>query len=283
MEKFEPSIGDISQEKLSLKDFNRLSEFIHHGYGIKMPIEKKTMLQCRLQKRLKMLNMSSFTEYCNFLFSKEGKGSELVQMIDVVTTNKTDFFRESAHFDFLYQQILPKIEKWGKLRVWSAGCSSGEEVYSLAMLLSEFSASHRSLEFEILGTDISTRMLEQASNAIYNEEKAAVIPIDYKIKYMLRNKEASKKTVRINKTLRSKVYFQRLNFMDSDYNVPGLFDIVFCRNVLIYFDKSTQELVINRLCKKIKPGGFFFLGHSESIMDMNVPLHQIKPTIFQRL
>lgn len=275
--------SDVYLEKLSLRDFNRLSTFINNGFGIKMPIEKRTMLQCRLQKRLRSLNLATYKDYCDYLFSKEGQVGELIHMIDVVTTNKTDFFREPAHFDFLVQNVLPVMDSSKKIRIWSAGCSSGEEPYTLAMLLCEYSAQIELLDFEILGTDISTRMIELAANAIYQEEKATFIPINYKKKYLLRNKDKTKRSVRMDKTIRSKVSFQRINFMDSDYDVSGIFDIIFCRNVLIYFDKPTQEMVINKLCRKLRPNGFFFLGHSESIMGMNVPLDQIKPTIFQRI
>ncbi|MFW5792723.1 MAG: CheR family methyltransferase [Bacteroidota bacterium] len=275
--------------KLKMPDtvFEKLSSFIYTQYGIKMPIAKKIMLQSRLQRRLRELNLNSYEEYCDYVFSKEGDAMEVVQMIDVVTTNKTEFFREPAHFDFLQQTILPEFMHKNKngatMKVWSAGCSSGEEVYTLAILFSEFKEDNRRFDFSIFGSDISTRILASAIDAVYREERAANISMDLKRKYFLRSKDRTKPTVRVVPELRKKTYYDRLNFMDQNYDkVKESFDIIFCRNVLIYFDRPTQENVINKLCTKLKPGGYFFLGHSESITGLNVPLVQLKPTVFMR-
>ncbi|MGK7397117.1 MAG: CheR family methyltransferase [Candidatus Cyclobacteriaceae bacterium M3_2C_046] len=276
-------IKDVFNTKLTLEEFKRLSVFINTGYGIKMPPEKKTMLQCRLQKRLRELNMSSFSDYCDYIFSEEGQKTELIHMIDVVTTNKTDFFREPAHFDYLTQYVLPEMINKRSIKIWSAGCSSGEEPYTLGIVLSEFNRNHEKLDFSIFGTDISHRILQKAHQAIYPEDRIANIPIDLKKRYFLRSKDPSNRVVKLIREIREKVSYQRLNFMDNYYEVPSMYDLVFCRNVLIYFEKNVQEQVINRLCQKLAHGGYFFLGHSESIMGMKVPLKQIKPTIFQRI
>lgn len=269
--------------KLSKKDFNRLSEFIYENFGIKMPPAKHIMLQSRLQKRLRALQIPDFSEYVSYVFSKKGI-SEIIHMIDVVSTNKTDFYREAQHFDFLTNTILPELFDYNKQRFvkcWSAGCSSGEEVYTLAIVLNEFARLHSGLDYSILGTDISTIVLQKAISAVYAEEKVAMIPLDIKKRYMLKSKDREKPTVRINKNLRQKVSFARLNFMDNSYNIADNFDIIFCRNVLIYFDRKTQENVINKLCRHLKKGGYFFLGHSESVTGLNVPLTQVKPTVFR--
>ena len=274
------------QSKLSDTDFSRLSQYIYSNYGIKMPDSKRQMLQARLQKRLRANELTSFEDYCDLLFAGESNGQELIHMIDVVSTNKTDFFREPNHFEFLKTVALGSLTRssTSPLKVWSAGCSSGEEPYTIAMVINEFLGAGSAFDFSILGTDISTSILRKAVNAIYTEERVSGIPLEVKKKYFLRSKDSEKQLVRIVPKVRSKVKFQRLNFMDSDYpSVPMDFDIVFCRNVLIYFDKPTQERVINRLCAHLKPGGYFFLGHSESIMDMKVPLKQIKPTIYQKV
>ncbi len=273
--------------KLSSQEFNKLSNFIYTSYGIKMPLEKKTMLESRLQKRLRALSITSFTEYCNFVFSPSGQKEEVIHMIDVVTTNKTDFFRESAHFDFMNQVALPEFLENTKgrkpLKIWSAGCSSGEEAYTISMVINEFNAyTGNTLDYSILGTDISSQILNKASTAIYGEDRIATIPLNLKKKYFLKSKNAEEKMVKIIPELRKKVSFKRLNFMDDVYPIEGGFDIVFCRNVLIYFNKNIQEKVINNLCSKLKPGGIFFLGHSESITDMQLPLQQLRPTIFRR-
>ncbi len=281
------ALGDIYKATLSNEDFKRLSSFIFKEYGIKMPEVKKTMLQSRLHKRLRELNMTNYKDYVDFVFSKEGQGNEVIHMIDVVSTNKTDFFREPVHFDFLHSNVLPELlngERPNRLiKVWSAGCSSGEEPYTLAMSLSEYMLEHPGFDFSIFATDISSRILKSAVEAIYKENRVEMLPLQLKKRYLLKSKDRINPTVRIVPDLRRRVSFQRLNFMDSSYNVPENFDIIFCRNVLIYFDRETQEKVINKLCSKLKPDGFFFLGHSESITNFDVPLKQLKPTIFRKI
>jgi len=271
---------------MTAKEFSRLSEYIYSNYGIKMPVEKKIMLQSRLQKRLRALNMSSFTEYIDYVFSKNGH-EEIVLMMDQVSTNKTDFFREPHHFDFLVDTVLPEFTSRStfkkNLKVWSAGCSSGEEAYTLAMVMENYLEQGSSFDYQIHCTDISTKVLQIAVDAVYREDRVAVVPLDFKKKYLLKSKDPLKRTVRIAPELRAKVSFARLNLMDAYYDAPDNFDMIFCRNVLIYFDKKTQEKVINKLAGKLKRGGYFFLGHSESIMAMNVPLRQVKPTIFVRI
>ncbi|MBO6005871.1 MAG: protein-glutamate O-methyltransferase [Paludibacteraceae bacterium] len=269
--------------RLSSKDFARLSDFIYSRYGIKMPEAKHIMLQSRLQKRLRALQIPDFSQYVDFVFSPAGV-DEIVHMMDVVSTNKTDFFREAQHFDFLTQTVLPEIyekERQPMIKVWSAGCSSGEEPYTLAMVISEYISKHRGCDFSILGSDLSTIVLEKAVTAIYPEDRVDIIPLDLKKKYLLRSKDRTKPTVRIVPELRARTSFMRLNFMDEAYNAPSNFDIIFCRNVLIYFDRQTQEKVINKLCRHLRPGGYFFLGHSESVTGINVPLKQIMPTVFK--
>ncbi|MEO6733883.1 MAG: CheR family methyltransferase [Ferruginibacter sp.] len=268
-------------------EFNKLSAFILNNYGIKLPISKKTMLEGRLQKRLKALNIATLKEYCEYFFSAQGMQMEPLHMIDVVTTNKTDFFREAVHFDFLSNNILPKHFKDNvaskQFKIWSAGCSTGEEPYTMAMVLSEFSEKSPGFNFEILATDISTRALSDAATAIYTQEKVSPVPMALKKKYLLKSRDAKNKTVRIVPGLRTKVSFKRVNFMDGDIGISQNFHVVFCRNVLIYFDKPTQEKVILKLCSKLEPGGYLFLGHSESIANMRLPLVQIQPTTFKKI
>jgi chemotaxis protein methyltransferase CheR len=281
------SLGDIYKATLSNDDFKRLSTFIYKEYGIKMPEVKRTMLQSRLHKRLRELNMTNYKDYVDYVFSKEGQDNEVIHMIDVVSTNKTDFFREPVHFDFLHSTVLPELLRSDRpnrlIKLWSAGCSSGEEPYTLAMSLSDYMLEHPGFDYSILATDISSRILKSAVEAIYKENRIEMLPIQIKKRYLLRSKDRTVPTVRIIPELRRRVTFQRLNFMDNSYNVPDNMDIIFCRNVLIYFDRETQERVINKLCAKLKPDGFFFLGHSESITNFNVPLKQLKPTIFRKI
>jgi len=277
-------LNEIFKAKLSDEDFVRLSEFIYKEYGIKMPPTKKSILQGRLQKRLRELNITSFRDYVNYVFSKEGQNNEIIHMIDVVSTNKTDFFREPVHFEFLAQEVVPQFAQETRLRyplnIWSAGCSSGEEPYTIAITLMECKEKYTALDFQILGTDISTRVLKMAVNAIYKENKIEGIPLQILKKYFLRSKDRINPTVRLIPEIRKKVSFMRINLIEPCYPISKMFDVIFCRNVLIYFDRLTQEKVINKLCMHLKLGGYFFLGHSESTTGMVVPLRQIKPTIF---
>lgn len=271
---------------LSDTEFNLLSNFIYSNYGIKMPPAKKSMLQSRLQNRLRENNLSSFKEYCDLVFSDKNGETEIVHMIDVVSTNKTDFFRENGHFEFMKSTILPEFQNQNnhdKLKVWSSACSSGEEVYTIAMVIEEFLEGTKQFDYSILGTDISTRILQKAASGIYSEDRIEGLSLNMKKKYLLRSKNRENPTVKVVPTLREKTSYARLNLMDDNYHsIPKNFDVIFCRNVLIYFDRPTQEKVINKLCTHLKSNGYFFLGHSESITGINVPLKQIMPTVFKK-
>lgn len=268
-------------------DFNRLSAYINNAYGIKMPEAKKVMLECRLQKRLAALHMSSYKEYCEYLFSEQGMLQEMVYMVDAVTTNKTDFFREPAHFDFLTRQVLPELcegyNGYKEIKVWSAGCSSGEEVYTLAMVLHEFTEMLSNTDYHVTGTDVSLAMLAKAVEAVYTEDRIADIPVWLRKKYLLRSRDRAKQTVRINAETRARTDFKRLNLMDDTYDVYSQFDVIFCRNVLIYFDRATQCAVINKLAAKLKTGGYLFLGHSETVSGMQLRLTPVLPTVLKKL
>jgi chemotaxis protein methyltransferase CheR len=278
-------LRSIYLTRMSDSTFRRFSSFIYNELGIKMPDTKKVMLESRLQKRLKDLGYTNFDEYLDFVFSPTGQETELIHMMDVVTTNKTDFFREPTHYDFLKSFVLPEFKqnnRGAKLNVWSAGCSSGEEPYTLAMVFNDAMEENLLFDYSIFATDISTRILQRAIDAVYHISRTQGIPRNVMQKYFLKSKNPDIKTVRIIPQLRNKIVFDRLNFMDDYYNVNQQFDIIFCRNVLIYFDRETQEKVINKLCTKLKQGGYFFFGHSESITGINVPLEHIKPTIFRK-
>jgi chemotaxis protein methyltransferase CheR len=274
---------------MSPKEFDRLSEFIIDHCGIKMPPAKKIMLESRLQKRLRNLGMASFREYCELLFDSPEGGSELVHMIDAVTTNKTDFFREPVHFQFLTETALPEfvtdtaIGGRKKFIVWSAGCSSGEEPYSLAMVLNEFALLHPDFQYSILATDISTRVLEKARSGIYDQHLVEGVPQSLKQKYFLRSKDREKRLVRVVPELRSRISFQRVNLMDEHLIVPEKVDAIFCRNVIIYFERATQYQLLSRLCHCLKTGGCLFLGHSETVHGFDLPLVRIASTIYRKM
>lgn len=271
---------------MSAKSFTRLSEFIHSQVGIKLPQGKKVMLEARLQKRLRVLSMKSYDNYVDFLFTEQGLQSELRSLIDVVTTNTTEFFREPKHFEVLRHDILPDwVKNYGghrDLRLWSAGCSFGMEPYTLSMVMHEFAAQNASFAFNILATDISTRALQHASKGVYELDKIGNIPESYRKKYLLKSKDPAKALVRMGPELRNTIAFKRLNFME-EFSFKNPLDVIFCRNVIIYFDKPTQERLFQRFCKCLASGGHLFIGHSESLSGMNLPLTQVAPTVYRKV
>jgi chemotaxis protein methyltransferase CheR len=273
---------------LSKRDFQQLSSFIYDNLGIKMPAGKSTMLTGRLSKRLRALSLSTFSEYCHFLFSPEGREEEMVHLINVITTNKTDFFREPSHFTYLTQYALPTLQNQhtfagrNSLKIWSAGCSTGEEPYTLAMVLAEVQAMQPGFSFDILATDISTRVLDIARRAVYPMGLIAPVTQQFRKKYLLKGTNRKNPQVRIVPELRKRVRFGRLNFMAEDFGLPEQVDVIFCRNVIIYFDKKTQEKLMVKFCRYLNPGGFLFLGHSESLHGYDTPLVQVAPTIYRK-
>ena len=273
---------------LSDREFQKFSAFIYDNAGIKMPPAKKTMLEARLQKRLKVNSIHSFEEYSNFAFSQVGRASELVHLIDVVTTNKTDFFREPGHFDFMVKTALPNILQAREgasrdpLRIWSAGCSTGEEPYTLAMVLSEFAVGRPDFRVAITASDICTQVLQTAKTAIYPEERTDPIPLNLKKKYLLRSREQNRSLVRISPMLRSLVTFRRINFMDDDLGLSEKMDIIFCRNVVIYFDKPTQQTLMRKFHKQLRPGGYLFIGHSETLSGLDVDFKAVASTVYRK-
>ncbi len=270
------------------KEFQRLAEFIYSTCGIKLHAAKRTMLEARLSKRLRLLGLKGYDAYCDYLFSDAGMEEELVCMIDLVTTNKTEFFRESAHFDCLAQRAVPDLIRRhgaGMQRpfvIWSAGCSTGEEPYTLAMVLSELALLHRGFKFVILATDISTRVLDAAKYAVYDEEKIRPVPDALKRKYLLRGKKDKAGLYRVVPELRQLVRFRRLNFMDGDFGMREPMDVIFCRNVIIYFDRPTQERLLQRFCGHLIDDGYLFMGHSETVNGMDLPVVPVAPTVYRK-
>jgi chemotaxis protein methyltransferase CheR len=282
----ESQIYNEPAKSMSVREYEQLSEFIKDRCGIKIPPAKKTMLESRLQKRLRALKISSFLEYCDILFHSPGGAGEIIHMIDAVTTNKTDFFREPVHFSFLTDTVLPAFlgdqcpEK--TFAVWSAGCSTGEEPYTLAIVLSEFAARSPGFRFAVTATDISTKVLDKALLGIYDRNQAAMIHPSLMQKYFMRSRDRDKGLVRVAPEVRSLVRFQRLNLMDENVMPPETMDAIFCRNVLIYFDRETQRRILSRLCRTLKAGCYLFLGHSETVHGFELPLVRIASTIYRK-
>jgi chemotaxis protein methyltransferase CheR len=280
-------VGDpIEMAQLSPESYARFAEYITTELGIKMPDAKQTLVQNRLLRRVRELGMGSVEEYSRYFFASPND-KEREQFINAITTNKTDFFREPEHFAFLKSAVLPELSPRSELcrsqfRVWSAACSSGEEPYSLAMVLDELAAGHSGFDYAILATDISTKVLQHAKNAIYTEAQIEPVPIALRSRYLLRSRDRESRLVRVAPALRRRVSFYQLNLMDADYRVNSMFHVIFLRNVLIYFDRNTQEAVINKLCRNLLPGGYLFVGHSESLAGLSVPVFPVQPSIFRK-
>jgi chemotaxis protein methyltransferase CheR len=274
-------------ETLANADFNRLRSLIYEEAGINLGTEKKTMLEIRLRRRLHHLQHASCAEYCEYVFSPEGKKRELVHLIDAVTTNKTDFFREAGHFDYLVTKALPDLAaRFGSRRkslVWSAGCSTGEEPYTLAMVLTEYVQSHPGFQFGVLATDISTAVLDKARRGIYRSDVAGPVPQAMRRKFFMRGREPGSDLLRIVPELRAAVEFRRVNFMDADFALTETPEIIFCRNVIIYFDRPTQCRLLEKLTGLLAPGGYFFAGHSESLQGMDLPLVPAGTAVYRKV
>ena len=276
--------SQITFLKMDDESFGRLSSYITEVYGIKLPDSKRSMLESRLNKKVKSLGLASYKEFLDLVFSEEGKKTALLEVVDLITTNKTDFFREPAHFRYLTQEFLPRYQQDGRrnnLKIWSAGCSTGEEPYTITMVMEEYKIKNPETGYTVLASDISLRVIQTAYQGIYDLDKILPVPVELKRKYLLRSK-TNPTEVRVKPQFRKKILYKRINLMDQHYGlVKGDFDIIFCRNVLIYFNKSKQEEVIRKFCEHLRPGGLLFLGHSESIMGMRFPLKQIRPTVYQ--
>lgn len=283
-----PDIGSAGPAILSEADFRRLAGFIEGELGIRMPEAKRIMLESRLQKRLRRFGFDSFRKYVDFVFSGEGRETELINMIDAVTTNKTDFFREAEHFDYLVGRIVPSAAARDgaglarPLMIWSAGCSTGEEPYTIAMVLEERRVAQPRFDYRIFASDLSSQVLDRAREAVYDESKAEAVPLSFKKKYMLRSRDRASGLVRMKPEIRARVSFDRINFMDAAYPTAEIFDVVFCRNVIIYFERRVQESIIRKLCEHLRPGGSLILGHSETLTGMEMPLRGVAPTIYER-
>jgi chemotaxis protein methyltransferase CheR len=272
-------------ELISKSDFRRLRDLIQQESGINLNPEKKLMVELRIKPRLKTLELDSYAEYCEYLFTPKGLKNELIHLIDVVTTNKTDFFREPGHFDYLVQKALPGlVARNGQKEtlIWSAGCSTGEEPYTLAIVLSEYAAAHPGFRFKLLATDIALSVLEKASLGVFNEDVVSPVPTALRRKYLMRSRDKESRQVRVVPELRSTIEFRQLNFMDADYALPNKVDAFFCRNVIIYFDRATQEQILQKLCDCLLPGGYAFIGHSETLHGMDLPLVPIAPALYKK-
>lgn len=277
----------MSRSSLSNLVFDRLCGHVHEHMGIMLSEKKRTMLEGRMSRRLGSLDLPDMNAYGTAVLNRTLPEGELQHFYDLVTTNKTDFFRESDHFDFLRDRVLPEFllekRKPGRFKLWSAGSSSGMEAYTAGMFLCDFERKHPRFDFKILGTDICSKMLKTAERAVYSHREIEPVPEEMRHRYVLRGQGAHKGNFKIGPEITSRTLFTHLNFVEEPYPIRSRFHVIFHRNVLIYFDRPTQERVVNNLLRLLEPGGYLFLGHSESINNMDLPVETLAPTTFRKL
>lgn len=273
------SVLNYNAIELTTQQFLKLSELVYRLAGINLKDGKEALVRSRLIKRLRALGLASFKEYLKYLESEAG-GEEIDFMLDVITTNKTSFFREVEHFHYVRQRVIPELTGH-RIRLWSAGCSSGEEPYSLAILLREAMPDIDRRDVRILATDLSIRMLEKAQRGVY--ERAALQELTPVLvqKHFVRTGLEERAVYQVHQALRGMVYYKRLNLMEQ-WPMRGPFDVIFCRNVMIYFDRATQERLINRFYELLRPGGHLFVGHSESLSAITHHFTYVQPAVYRK-
>jgi chemotaxis protein methyltransferase CheR len=274
--------GGGSLAAVADRDFTRFQALIHREAGIWLSPVKKALLVGRLARRLRALGLSSYRDYYDVV---EADQAERVRMIDCICTNETHFFREPRHFEFLAERLFPAWSAEAeagrrprRVRVWSAACSTGEEPYSIAMAL--LTAFPSGWDLEVLATDLSTRVLDHARQAIWPIAKAKEIPERQRKAFMLRGVGAQEGLMKAGPEIRALVRFARLNLIGDEMPPPRSFDLLFCRNVLIYFDRPTKTRVVDRLVERLAPGGHLFLGHAESLGGVTTGARAVVPTIY---
>jgi chemotaxis protein methyltransferase CheR len=278
-EKTDLTNESLSQTELRQSDFQKISQIVYQFSGIRFNTGKEELVRSRLMKRLRALSLHSFSAYLRYV-NEDRTSQELRTMIDCLTTNKTSFFREKQHFDYLGAHILPDLKKRAGLRIWSAGCSSGEEPYSIAMLLHDEWADIQA-DVRILATDISERVLSKAATAEYERESILDVPPAYLLKYFTTTRTGSSKTYTVQDNIKKMVRFARLNLMD-EWPMKRPFDVIFCRNVMIYFDSATQRQLVQRFCEMLVPGGHLLVGHSESLVANSTGFKYIQPATYMK-
>ncbi|MCS7089625.1 MAG: protein-glutamate O-methyltransferase CheR [Verrucomicrobiota bacterium] len=274
-----------SADSLSPDDFEFIRQTVYAEAGIQLGPDKRSLVIHRLLKRVRQLGLPSLTAYCNYLRSPAGSAEQGV-MLDLLTTNVTHFFREGAHFEFLAREILQK--EWSnparfarEFLAWSAACSSGEEPYSIAIVLSEHALRNPKFRWRVEATDISNRVLEKAMLAVYEEEDLQLPQPTWRARYFQRGIGRWQGHWRIKPELRQRVRFRRWNLLQTPYPFDDKMDVIFCRNVLIYFDREVQRRAVQNLIGQLRPGGYLIVGHSESLLGQLVSLRPLQPSVYR--
>jgi chemotaxis protein methyltransferase CheR len=272
-----------SETTLSDEDYDFLCRLIYERSRIHLGPDKRVLVTSRLAKRLRFHGLTGYHEYCALLRSSKGE-EELQFLIDRISTNHTHFFREMKHFDFLRETVIPQWRDQrghaGPFRIWSAASSTGEEAYSIAIYLAEHLAPAESNRWQIEGTDISTRVLEVAERGVYEADRLASVAPEVVHRYFQRGVNQWGGHLRAKDELRRRVHFQHLNLLDGHYPFAEPFDLIFCRNVMIYFDRPTQETLVRLLAEKLVPGSHLLVGHSESLSGVKHTLKLVRPAVY---
>ncbi|WP_024655739.1 CheR family methyltransferase [Borrelia hispanica] len=271
--------------KINQEEFYRLSKIIYNNFGINLSEKKKLLIESRLSSTIKAKNLTNFTEYINYLENQKNQIS-LIELVDKISTNHTYFFREPNHFEFLANNLLPKMIKRitqtqeKEIRIWSAGCSSGEEAYTIAMILNEYINNNKiQCKAKILATDISITVLREAKEGIYPEDRVKTLPKYLKIKYL--NKLENDK-FEVKDELKEMTVFKKLNLMNDVFPFNKKFDLIFCRNVMIYFDEQTRNKLADKFNKYLKDDSYLLIGHSETIRG-NKNLEYVMPATYKKI
>jgi len=268
--------------EFSLKDFKFISDVVAQRTGIVLSDAKHDMVYSRLVRRLRQLRLTDFSDYLEII--KSGDENEILEFTNAITTNLTSFFREKHHFEFLRSKVLPHLKltkKDRRIRIWSAGCSSGEEPYSIAMTIRDVFPSLSGWDIKILATDLDTNMVQHASDGVYTEERVAGLDKKHSKKWVLRGRGDRSGDIRMSQELRDMITFKQLNLMD-EWPITGPFDFMFCRNVVIYFNKETQRDLFNRYANLVDDNGYLFIGHSESLHKVSDRFSLLGQTIYQK-
>jgi chemotaxis protein methyltransferase CheR len=266
---------------ITAEEFQRFRTLIYDESGISLSEQKKSLLASRLSKRLRDLDLATFSEYYAKV-TQDPTQEEFTRLLDLISTNKTDFFREPKHFDFLRERILPELDSAKRIRIWSSACSTGEEPYTIAMTVYEAVQNPELWDLKILASDLSTRVLAKAASGMYDEDRFRDVPSEFIKRHFLRGRGDLTGVFKAKPHLAAAITFRRLNLMDDRFPIKNPLDLIFCRNVMIYFDRPTQETLINKFHRYLKPGGYLFIGHSESLQWITHPFKSLAPTIYQK-
>ena len=267
---------------ISTEEYHQFRKLIYDKSGIALGDQKQTLVASRLSKRLRELGLKTFSDYYEQVVSDSSQ-EEFTHMLDLISTNKTDFFRESTHFEFLREEILPQLDQEKRIRIWSSACSTGEEPYTIAMTLFDGVRNPEQWEFQILASDLSTRVLAKAASGVYDGDRLRHVPPDVLKRHFLRGCGGSSGLFKAKPHLIGAIKFRRINLMNDQFPIKAPLDLIFCRNVMIYFDRPTQEALVNKFHRYLRPGGYLFIGHSESLQWVKHPFKSLAPTIYQKV